>query len=77
MPAASLPHHFARTRSGSAHPYGRDRGETEMMGFDDIDAAIITGIFLIGLLLVAVVRRLSAGASDRDTHDQRRFRGGD
>ena len=57
--------------------YGRDRGETEMMGFDDIDAAIITGIFLIGLLLVAVVWRLSAGASDRDTHDQRRFRRGD
>jgi hypothetical protein len=48
-----------------------------MMGFDDIDAAIITGIFLIGLLLVAVVWRLSAGASDRDTHDQRRFRRGD
>ncbi len=48
-----------------------------MMGFDDIDAAIITGIFLIGLLLVAVVWRLSAGASDRDTHDQRRFQRGD
>ena len=44
-----------------------------MMGLDDIDAAIIMGIFLIGCFLVAVVWRLSAGASDRDTQHQRRF----
>jgi len=43
-----------------------------MMGFVSNDAAIIMGIFLIGCFLVAVVWRLSAGASDRDTH-QRRF----
>jgi len=45
---------------------------TMMMGFVSNDAAIIMGIFLIGCFLVAVVWRLSAGASDRDTH-QRRF----
>jgi len=43
-----------------------------MMGFESNDAAILMGIFLIGCFLAAVVWRLSAGASDRDTH-QRRF----
>jgi hypothetical protein len=44
-----------------------------MIGFDDIDAAILMGVFLVGCFFVAVVWRMSAGASDRDAQQQRRF----